>query len=228
MTVVRSTARIANDAWEALFRAQATIAAELTAQTDWADLQPREYGVLYALSTAPNGLRITELGEDVLLSQPGMSRLIARLEARGLVRRDDDPDDARACRVRLTSAGAELQRTVGLSHGRLRRAGDDPPPGPPAAPGVGRPLPPAHRRASSKPIPARAAGTVERWRRRDDRVPTNAMTATAWPPRPRRDGVIVISAGTGEPSSTRMLADRIAQKTRRAAPRNGHPTPPSA
>ena len=27
---------------------------------------PRDYGVLYALSTAPDGLRITELGEDVL------------------------------------------------------------------------------------------------------------------------------------------------------------------
>jgi DNA-binding MarR family transcriptional regulator len=116
---MRSNARIANDAWEALFRAQATIAGELTTGTDWRDLLPREYGVLYALSAAPNGLRITELGADVLLTQPGMSRLVARLEARGLVRRDDDPDDARACRVRLTQAGAELQRTVGLSHGRL-------------------------------------------------------------------------------------------------------------
>ena len=75
--------------------------------------------MLYALSTAPDGLRITELGEDVLLTQPGMSRLVARLEARGLVRRDDDPGDARACRIRLTQAGAELQRTVGVSHGRL-------------------------------------------------------------------------------------------------------------
>lgn len=119
MTVVLSTARLANETWEALFRAQATIATELTAQTDWAELQPREYGVLYALSAAPNGLRITELGDDVLLSQPGMSRLVARLEARGLVWRDDDPGDARACRVRLTSAGAELQRTVGLSHSRV-------------------------------------------------------------------------------------------------------------
>lgn len=119
MTAMRSNARIANEAWEALFRAQATIAGELTARTDWADLLAREYGVLYALSAAPDGLRITELGEDVLLTQPGMSRLVARLERRGLVRRDDDPDDARACRVRLTRAGAELQRTVGLSHGRL-------------------------------------------------------------------------------------------------------------
>lgn len=119
MTAMHGNARIANDTWEALFRAQATIAGELTARTDWADLLPREYGVLYALSAAPNGLRITDLGEDVLLTQPGMSRLVARLEARGLVRRDGDPDDARACRVRLTRAGADLQRTVGLDHGRL-------------------------------------------------------------------------------------------------------------
>jgi DNA-binding MarR family transcriptional regulator len=116
---MRSNARIANETWEALFRAQATIAAELTARTDWANLLPREYGVLYALSGAPNGLRITDLGEDVLLTQPGMSRLVGRLEARGLVRREDDPDDARACRVLLTSEGADLQRTVGLSHGRM-------------------------------------------------------------------------------------------------------------
>ncbi|MGA8722872.1 MAG: MarR family winged helix-turn-helix transcriptional regulator [Solirubrobacteraceae bacterium] len=116
---MRSNARIANEVWETLFRAQATIAGELTAGTDWGDLLPREYGVLYALSTAPNGLRISELGEDVLLTQAGMSRLVARLEARGLVLRDDDPDDARACRIRLTTAGAELQRAVGLSHGRV-------------------------------------------------------------------------------------------------------------
>src|SRR3984885_8153313 len=99
-----STTRIANQAWEALFRAQSTIARELTAGSVWGDLAPHEYGVLYALSTAPNGLRITELGEDVLLTQPGMSRLIARLEERGLVERADDPDDGRACRVRLTPA----------------------------------------------------------------------------------------------------------------------------
>jgi len=113
-----TTTRIANDAWEALFRAQATIARELAAGDVWGDLIPREYGVLYALSTAPSGLRITELGEDVLLTQPGMSRMITRLEARGLVERADDPDDARACRIRLTPAGASAQREVGAAHGR--------------------------------------------------------------------------------------------------------------
>src|SRR5437667_1132645 len=113
-----STTRIANEAWEALFRAQATIARELVAGDVWGGLVPREYGVLFALSRAPNGLRITELQEDALLTQPGMSRLITRLEAAGLVERVDDPDDGRACRIRLTAAGARAQRQVGARHGR--------------------------------------------------------------------------------------------------------------
>jgi DNA-binding MarR family transcriptional regulator len=118
MTAARSTTKLANEAWEALFRAQSTIIRELAARDAWKDLVPREYGVLYALSSAPEGLRITELGEDVLLTQPGMSRLVARLESRGLVERVDDPDDARACRIRLTPSGVAAQRRVGRAHGR--------------------------------------------------------------------------------------------------------------
>jgi DNA-binding MarR family transcriptional regulator len=118
-----ATTRLAGEAWEALFRAQATIQAEMTTDGPWDDLIPREYGVLYELSKAPGGLRITALGEDVLLTQPGMSRLVVRLESRGLVQRVDDPDDGRACRIRLTDAGAELQQRIGLAHARqIRRA----------------------------------------------------------------------------------------------------------
>jgi DNA-binding MarR family transcriptional regulator len=113
-----SKTKLANETWEALFRAQATIARELAAGEAWGELLPRDYGVLYALSGAPDGLRITELGEDVLLTQPGMSRLIARLEAAGLVERVDDPLDGRACRIRLTETGAQAQRQVGVRHGR--------------------------------------------------------------------------------------------------------------
>src|SRR4051812_4927816 len=113
-----SRTRIANDAWEALFRAQATVGGELHAAAVWDELGPHEYGVLYALSSAPQGLRITDLRRDVLLTQPGLSRLIARMEARGLVERDEHPDDGRASRIRLTDAGARAQRHVGLRHGR--------------------------------------------------------------------------------------------------------------
>lgn len=110
---VISDKRLANEAWEAYFRAQATLAQEFSESDIWHGLQPKEYAVLHALSTAPDGLRITELGDDVLLTQPGMSRLIARLEERGLVERRDDAADARARRIRLTADGVAIQRLIG-------------------------------------------------------------------------------------------------------------------
>jgi DNA-binding MarR family transcriptional regulator len=109
---------LANQAWEAMFRAQATLALEFEREGDWGELLPREYGVLYALSTAPDGLRMTELCDDVLLSQAGISRLVARLERRGLVERRGDAEDARAYRIRLTPVGAQVQREVGRAHAR--------------------------------------------------------------------------------------------------------------
>jgi DNA-binding MarR family transcriptional regulator len=113
-----SRTHIANEAWEALFRAQATVHRELMAAEVWDRLSPSEYGVLYALSTAaPEGLRVTELSGDALLTQAGVSRLVARLEAGGLLERVPDPDDGRASRIRLTEAGASAQRHVGVRHG---------------------------------------------------------------------------------------------------------------
>jgi DNA-binding MarR family transcriptional regulator len=110
--------RLANQAWEAMFRAQSTLALQFEREGDWGDLLPREYGVLYALASARNGLRMTELCDDVLLTQAGISRLVARLERRGLVERSNDPHDARAYRIRLTAAGTETQRRLGRAHAR--------------------------------------------------------------------------------------------------------------
>jgi DNA-binding MarR family transcriptional regulator len=110
--------RLANEAWEALFRAQATLSLFFEREGNWGDLLPREYGVLYALASAPQGLRMTEMCDDVLLTQAGISRLVGRLEKRGLVERSGDPDDARAYRIRMTAAGIDVQRRIGRAHAR--------------------------------------------------------------------------------------------------------------
>jgi len=110
--------RLANQAWEAMFRAQATLSLAFERDGNWGDLLPREYGVLYALSQARDGLRMSELCDDVLLTQAGISRLVARLEKRGLVERACDPDDARAFRIRMTGAGVDSQRRIGREHAR--------------------------------------------------------------------------------------------------------------
>ena len=110
--------RLANESWEALFRAQATLAREFELDGEWGALPPREYGVLYALAGAEDGLRISDLIGDALLTQAGVSRMVARMEQRGLVERRDDPDDARACRIVLTAEGRAIQRRVGSRHAR--------------------------------------------------------------------------------------------------------------
>jgi DNA-binding MarR family transcriptional regulator len=115
---MESASRLANVAWESMFRAQATLAREFERDGEWGDLMGREYGVLYALSTEPEGLRIIDLCEDALLTQAGVSRLVARLERRGLVERSDDPHDGRAFRIQLTAEGREVQRRVGRAHAR--------------------------------------------------------------------------------------------------------------
>ncbi|WP_409494346.1 MarR family winged helix-turn-helix transcriptional regulator [Amycolatopsis sp. cmx-11-12] len=108
----------ANQAWEALLRAQSTLARKFVADDVWEDVSELEYDVLYTLSKAPAGLRMSEINQRVMVTQPGMSKLVSRLEKRGLLRKSPDPEDARASRVLLTEQGQVLQRRTGLRHGR--------------------------------------------------------------------------------------------------------------
>lgn len=115
---MRGTVRLANDAWEALLRAHATLMKELAAEDIWSDISMREYDVLYTLSKSPAPIRLGELQRRVLLSQPALSRMVDRLAARQLVRRAVDPADARVVLLSLTGAGREQQRRVGRRHAR--------------------------------------------------------------------------------------------------------------
>jgi DNA-binding MarR family transcriptional regulator len=54
----------------------------------------------------------------VLLSQSSLSRLVDRLEKRGLVERMPAPNDGRGVLLKLTDAGAELQKQIGREHVR--------------------------------------------------------------------------------------------------------------
>lgn len=117
MTQKPSKTSRANRAWEALYRAQATLMRQMEQADVWREFTPSEYGVLYALSKAPQGLRMTDLLDDVLLTQAGISRLVGRLEDRGLVCRQPDAQDKRAALIQLTDAGRESQSAIGRAHG---------------------------------------------------------------------------------------------------------------
>ena len=108
----------ANESWEALLTAHATLMRRFAAKDVWQSASIREYDVLYTLSKCESPQRLSDLQEHVLLSQPALSRLIDRLVERGLVDRCDDQHDARARRVSLTEAGREVQRGIGRLHAR--------------------------------------------------------------------------------------------------------------
>lgn len=70
------------------------------------DLTLFDFGSLMSLADAPdNALRISEMAERTYSSLPRMSKVVARLEQRDLVRRARCPNDNRATTIELTAAG---------------------------------------------------------------------------------------------------------------------------
>jgi DNA-binding MarR family transcriptional regulator len=57
-----------------------------------------------------NGVSVRELGTALQLESSTLSPLLKRLEGGGLIRRERRADDERSVAIRLTDAGAELQK----------------------------------------------------------------------------------------------------------------------
>jgi DNA-binding MarR family transcriptional regulator len=73
-------------------------------------LQIGEFDVLAALWRSGEPYRLTpgQLSRAMMLSSGAMTNRLDRLEAAGLIRREDDPQDRRGIRVALTPAGLVL------------------------------------------------------------------------------------------------------------------------
>lgn len=111
-----SDTRLANEAWEAMFRAQVALLRTFSEDDVWVEISQNEYDVLYTVSKSSTGMSMVEINRGILMTQAGVSRLIARLESRGLLERSVDEHDRRATRMMLTEEGARIQRLVGRRH----------------------------------------------------------------------------------------------------------------
>jgi DNA-binding MarR family transcriptional regulator len=75
------------------------------------------YEVLLHLGNAPGcRLRMSDLAQSVLLSQSGVTRLVDRLEAAGLVARSPCAEDRRVLYAQLTDAGRARLETARPTH----------------------------------------------------------------------------------------------------------------
>jgi DNA-binding MarR family transcriptional regulator len=75
-----------------------------------------EYEVLERLAATDDARRMQELADAVHLSQSALSRVVARLEADGLVRRGMCHDDRRGIKACLTDDGRERYRAARPTH----------------------------------------------------------------------------------------------------------------
>lgn len=105
------------EAWEALSRCHVSVTRVLQRDVDLRGLSRREFEVIATLHTSDrSGLRLRDLNNHVLLTQSSLSRMLERLEYKGLVTRRQDSQDLRGVRVTLTEQGEQLYQQVSVDH----------------------------------------------------------------------------------------------------------------
>jgi len=77
-----------------------------------AGLTGAQYNVLRILRGAePSGLACRAIGERMISHDPDMTRLLDRMEKRGLITRERQCDDRRVVKTRITAQGLSLLKT---------------------------------------------------------------------------------------------------------------------
>ena len=101
--------------WIVLARAYAAVARTVDADIARNDLTTTEFGILEALHHK-GPLLLGEIQRKVLVTSGGITYLVDRLVARGLVTREPSPDDRRARYAVLTAAGEQLIGSIFPPH----------------------------------------------------------------------------------------------------------------
>ena len=101
-------------AWTGLIRAADSTKDQIESALSAAKLPPLSwYDALLEIERAgPAGLRAYALKDRLLMPQYGTSRLLARIEAAGLITRQTCDDDARGQIITLTQKGADTRQRM--------------------------------------------------------------------------------------------------------------------
>lgn len=104
--------------WRAFLEAHARVSRRLDEELrSEHDLSLAEYDTLLAIAWAPERrIRMRLLADSILLSKSGVTRLIDRLVADGLVERATCLSDARGAEAVLTPAGLDRLRSASRTH----------------------------------------------------------------------------------------------------------------
>lgn len=106
------------ETWRAFLRAHALLTRRLDEDLRTGEgLTLGEYSALLQVAEAPGrSLRMNQLATGIFLSRSGVTRLIDRLEADGLITRSTCIDDGRGALAVLTDAGLARLRDAARTH----------------------------------------------------------------------------------------------------------------
>lgn len=101
-----------HEAWGAFFVAHALAIRKIEKTMDGqAPLSLDEYDILLSISRAPRAqVRYSDLAEATVFTRSGITRIIRRLETRGLVRRENCKTDKRGAFAVLTPGGKQAMK----------------------------------------------------------------------------------------------------------------------
>jgi DNA-binding MarR family transcriptional regulator len=95
-------------AFVSLLRTTDLLSRHLTQVLKAEDLSQTQYNVLRILRGAPDGLACGEIGNRMITRDPDITRLLDRLEKRGLISRRRETKDRRMVLTRITPTGLEV------------------------------------------------------------------------------------------------------------------------
>jgi DNA-binding MarR family transcriptional regulator len=100
--------------WRAFLNAHAVLVQRIETDLNARGLPPLSwYDVLWPLHRADHRrLRMNELAQQVVLSRTGLVRLVDRIEAAGLLRREPVPEDGRGAYAVITQEGTATLRRM--------------------------------------------------------------------------------------------------------------------
>jgi len=104
--------------WVVLSRAYAAIEARVKADVARHGLTPAEFGALEVLFHK-GPMLLGAVKQKILVSSGGITYLIDRLEAKGLVERRECPSDRRASYAALTAEGEALMERIFPEHAHM-------------------------------------------------------------------------------------------------------------
>jgi DNA-binding MarR family transcriptional regulator len=117
-TATQSPPGAVPDAWKHFLRAHSAVTRQMDADLIASHgLTLRDYEVLLRVSQSPDRrMRPVDLAEGVLLTQSGITRLLAGLETAGWIERVSCPVDRRVHYAQLTESGQAKFRAAGRTH----------------------------------------------------------------------------------------------------------------